>query len=692
MAGANTQVNLVGLDFDTIKNNLKTYLQSQDVFKDYNFEGSGLSTLLDVLAYNTQYNSYYLNMVANEMFMDTALQRSSVISHAKLLNYTPRSAKSARALIDLSVSPVAGPSITLPAMTNFMSESVDNINYNFFTTNTTEAVVTANTALFTDIELKQGIPVSQRFFVDSAVNPTYTFELPDSNIDTDFLTVKIQKSSSNNYFEVYTLTNDFLSLTNESKVFFLQESLNGNYEISFGDGILGKKLEDGNWVNVTYVTTESNASYGANNFVLMDPLPYINAARVIPKAKSAGGLEKEDLDSIKKQAPKTYSAQNRAVSKDDYITAIYQNKSGLTFDAVNVWGGESNDPPVYGQVFVSLKPTGTYSLTDTQKQKLINEVIKPMSVLTVTPTIVDPDYVYLQLVINVYYDPSKTNLNATQIASGIKSVVANFAQSTLNTFNSTFLEDELTYAIKTSNQSVITSEVQVSVQKKFYPNLNAPTTYSLYYGTELQRGILLSGVSSSPTMQFRDPQNLSTIVTGVKIEEVPETTYGVESLNIVNPGFSYKYAPTVTIEGDGYGATAEATINSQGQIKTITVTNPGNNYTSAIAKITPLSNDNTGQSGAATVNLTGRYGKLRLYYNNDQKVKVIYDENTGTIDYTNGVITLDSFNPIDVDDDFGQLTITSKPVSTIISSAQNRIITLNTDDPTSIIINVIAKK
>ena len=692
MAGANTQVSLVGLDFDTIKNNLKTYLQSQDVFKDYNFEGSGLSTLLDVLAYNTQYNSYYLNMVANEMFLDTALQRSSIISHAKLLNYTPKSAKAARATVDITLSPVNSSSATLPAMTNFMSGSIDGVNYNFFTTTTTEAIVSANTAVFTDIELKQGIPVTFQKVVDSTTNPTYTFELPDANIDVDFLTVNVQQSSSNNYFEVYTLTEDYLGLTGQSKVFFLQESLNGNYEISFGDGILGKKLDDGNWVNVSYVTTEGNKAYGANSFVLMDSVVPSASASVLPKTSASGGLDKESIDSIRQQAPKTYSAQNRAVSSDDYISLIQQNKIGLTFDAVNVWGGESNDPPVYGQVFISLKPTGGYVLTDTQKQNLITDVIKPMSVLTVTPTIVDPDYVYLQLSINVLYDPTKTNLTPSEISSRVKTAVTNFANANLNTFNSIFLETDLTETIKNINASIITSEISVNVQKKFYPSLTAPTTYTLIYGTQLEKGILLSGVSSSPTMQYRDKQNLSTIIDGVKLEEVPENTYGIESINITNPGFGYQYPPTVTILGDGAGATAIATITPSGQLKTITVTNPGASYTSAIVKITPLANDSTGQSGAAVVNLAGRYGTLRLYYNNDEKVKVIYQENAGTIDYINGIITLNSFNPLQVNNDFGQLTVSSKPVSTIISSTMNRIVTVDTNDPSSIIVNVTAKK
>lgn len=692
MSGANSQVNLVGLDFDSIKNNLKTFLKSQDTFKDYNFEGSGMSVLLDVLAYNTQYNSFYLNMVANETFLDTALQRSSVVSQAKLLNYTPKSTVSPTAYIDIVVNGVTQSSLTLPVNTNFLSESVDGINYNFVTTKTLTENTVANTVTFTDVELKQGIPATYRFTVDSTTNPSYTFELPDSTIDVSTLSVSVQKSSSNSQFEVYTISNSYMSVNDNSKVFFLQESLNGNYEIIFGDGIIGKKLSDGNVVVVNYITSQGTSSSGANNFVLMDSVSGFGNASIYGKIKASQGKEKESIDSIKFQAPKTFSSQGRAVTKDDYINIIQSNNIGLTFDAVNVWGGEENEPPVYGQIFISLKPAGGYLITDTQKQRILNEVIKPVSVMTVQPTIVEPDYTYLQLNVNVLYDSTKTNIVRSQLIEDIKQSIVNFCNSTLNTFNSTFLESDLVSTIKSTNQSIITSEVDLKIQKKIYPNLTSPTTYKLNYGTQLQRGILLSGVSSSPTMQFRDKQNLSSIIDGIQIEEVPETTYGVESISIVNPGFGYQYPPTVTILGDGVGAKAISTITTSGQLKTITITSPGSGYTSAIAKVTPLSNDNTGQSGAISVNLAGRYGKLRLFYNNNEKVKIIYSEDIGTIDYYNGMITLNSFNPLEINDVFGRLTVATKPVSTIISSSKNRIITLDSSDPLSIVVNLTAKK
>ena len=691
MAAANSYIQLAGLDFNTIKSNFINYLKGQDTFKDYNFEGSGLSVLTDVLAYNTQYNAFYLNMVANEMFLDTALQRSSVVSHAKLLNYTPKSAIAPTAFIKVQANNVTTSSLTLPAYTNFLSESVNGVNYNFVTTDNTTVNVSANTAIFNDIEIKQGLPVRYSFVVDSTSNPQYTFELPDSSIDTTTLQVKVQKSVSNSSYSIYNVSTDSLTLTPASEVYFLQEALNGNYQVYFGDGILGKKLDDGNVIIVSYIITQGTLAAGANNFVLMDSVSGFNTVTVYGVTPASTGGEKESIDSIKYQAPKSYSAQNRAVTKEDYITLIQQNKLGYSFDAVNVWGGEENDPPVYGQVFICLKPTGSYTLTQTQKQKLTQQTIKPVSVMTVEPTIVDPDYTYIKLNVNVVYDSKKTTSTANQIGQAVTTAINNFATATLNTFNSTFAAPDLTTVIQNADPSIITNEVKVQLQKKFYPNLTTPETYNFYYGVELAKGMFLSGINSSPAVQFQNPLNKVDIIDGIYIEEVPSSTGGVESISLINPGFGYQTAPTVKILGDGTGATAEVVINTNGTIRKINVLTSGNNYTSAIATITAGANDTTGQLGAAVVNLQGRYGTLRSYYNNTNNVKTVFNQNIGTVDYKSGLVTLNSFGPIQVDNDLGQLTVTTNPATTIISSSYNRVITIDPFDPSAITVNVIAK-
>ena len=688
---ANTGINVTNLDFNQIKTNLKTFLQSQDILKDYNYDGSALSVLLDTLAYNTQYNAYYLNMVANEMFLDTAIQRASVVSHAKELGYIPASSRAPSATINLTVNQVTDSSLTLPKFTNFLSESIDGVNYNFVTTDSTTVNVSNNTANFNNITISQGLPVTYNYTVDSIQNPKYTFVIPDTNVDTSTLQVSVRESSSNNQYQIYNLSSNYLTLTGESTVYFLQENVNGYFEVYFGNNILGKKISDGNIVTLSYITTNGSLAAGANSFVLMDPVSGYSNTTVYPITSASQGGDRESIESVRFQAPKNYAAQGRAVTKEDYITAIQQNALGYSFDAVNVWGGQENNPPVYGQIFVSMKPSGGYNLTQTQKSRLIQDVIRPISVMTVEPTIVDPDYTYIKITANVYYDPKKTNSTASQIENNVRTAIYNIGLSNLNTFNSTFSSYLFNSAINNVDNSIITNEISIQLQKKFYPILSKPTTYTFYFGTPLEKGMFLSGINSSPSTQFRSIENPAVIVPGVFIEEVPSSTGGVESISILNKGFGYQYTPTVTIAGDGSGASAVATINTDGTIKSITVTSSGNNYTSAIATITPASGDTTGKLGAATVTLQGQYGTLRTYYNNTQFVKTVLNTNAGTVDYVNGIVTLNSLSPVQVDNDLGQLTITANPTTTIISSTYNRIITIDPYDPNAIIVNVIAK-
>jgi hypothetical protein len=303
MAGANSQIQMTDLDFNTIKNNLKTFLQSQDTLKDYNYEGSALSTLLDVLAYNTQYNAYYLNMVANEMFLDSAIQRSSVVSQAKLLNYVPKSALAPEALINFVVRQVTDSSLTLPKFTSFMSESIDGVNYNFVTSDSTTVEVYNNTATFPMVSIKQGIPSTLTFTVNSTSNPKYIFNIPESSLDATTLQVLVQQSSSNTSYEIFTKAENYLTLDGTSAVYFLQESLNGTYDVYFGDGVLGKELTNGNIVTISYIVTSGTSAAGANNFAVMSSVGGYSNTTIYPISAATTGSVRESIDSIKFQAP-----------------------------------------------------------------------------------------------------------------------------------------------------------------------------------------------------------------------------------------------------------------------------------------------------------------------------------------------------------------------------------------------------
>jgi len=688
MATANSGLQITNLDFGSIKSSLKTFLGQQDTLKDYNFDASALSVLVDLLAYNTQYNAYYLNMVANEMFLDSSVQRNSVVSHAKLLNYTPRSAVASKASIKLQVNQVGTSTLTLPKFTPFISEAIDGINYTFITKDATTVNVSANTAVFNDVEIIEGQAATASYTVNTTSNPKLLFTISDANIDTSTLVVSVQDSSTSLVYNTYTRATDYVALTPTSKVYFLQEGMNGNYEIYFGDGILGATLIDGNVVNISYVSTSGTSAFGANSFSIMSSVGGYSNTVISPITSAFAGADKESITSIKYTAPKAYAAQGRAVTKEDYIYLIQNNSTNLPIESVSVWGGEENTPPVYGQIFCAVKPSGGLTLTPSQKEKLVTEVIKPISVLTVVPTIVDPDFTFVNITTNVLYDPKKTTYTGGQIKQLVINSINSFASTNLNTFNSTFKSPALITQIQTADPSIITNESTIRLQKKIYPKLNAKATYFLDFGVKLKRNYFNAGLSSSPDFSVTDVTSVNSIRTGVYFEEVPTTVGGIGTINITNQGFGYTKAPVVKIIGDGLDATAYAVLAS-GRIVSIVITNPGYNYTQAIVQITPAEGDTSGALGYADAVLEGSLGTLRTYYylNN---TKTILNSSAGTIDYSTGKVTLTDFSPLNINNSLGQFTISVVPDSTIVSSTYNKIIALDQYDPEALSVTVSA--
>jgi hypothetical protein len=343
---ANARLNISDLDFDQIKQNLKTYLKQQNTFQDYDFEGSGLSVLLDILAYNTHYNSYYLNMVANESFLDTAILRDSVVSHAKTLGYTPYSTTASMSTINVTVESgnTTPDIITLPRGFSFSSDLLDQASYNFTLLEDAVATKSGTAFYFDNLQIYEGTLNTYQFTHNQASNPKSTFILPNNNIDTSTIKVSVTPNSGNTFVEVYNLATDILDVTVTSSVFFLQEDKNGNYKIYFSDGTVGKALEDGAVITVSYLVTNGATANKTSAFVPNTAINGLTNITVTVTNAAAGGSAREGIDEIKFSAASQFSSQNRLVTFKDYESYIKKNYPNI--DSLSVWGGEDESTTI----------------------------------------------------------------------------------------------------------------------------------------------------------------------------------------------------------------------------------------------------------------------------------------------------------------------------------------------------------
>jgi hypothetical protein len=436
------------------------------------------------------------------------------------------------------------------------------------------------------------------------------------------------------------------------------------------------------------LVTHGSLANRANNFIATSLVGGYSNFTVSPVSYAAGGAEKETVDQIKFSSPLQFTSQNRAVTKNDYIKLIQQNFP--QYEAVNVWGGEENVPPVYGKVFVSVKPKQGFEVTDTQKEFLKNDVLKPISVLTVTPEVLDVDYNYIKYVSKVYYDSSKTIVNVNALKTLVSNTIVNFSNSNLNQFNSLFKSSQLRTQIDSTDKSIISNELEIFLSKRFRPDLINTDSYVLDYGVPLQKGTTLDNLYSGPEFTMLDEEGIERLCF---FEEVPSSFTGVESITVINPGINFTTTPTITIVGDGEGATAVAEIVN-GRIQSITVTNPGVGYTTASIRIS----GGGGQLATAEAVLEGRYGQLRIFYykpdevtNQNTKIILNYSKNNGimgTIDYVLGKIYINDFNPLDISNDFKELSVNIRPKVSVISSEKNKMLVFDETDPTSIVIEL----
>jgi hypothetical protein len=675
------RLKVTDLDFDTIKTNLKSFLNQQSEFTDYDFEGSGLNILLDILAYNTHYNAYYLNMVANESFLDTAMLRDSVISHAKTLGYTPYSTTAPVATINFeakSASNTAG-TLTLPAGFVFLSNQIDSKAYNFVVLEEVTATKANSSYLFENLDIYEGQLVTYRFTYNSASNPKQVFTLPDANIDTKTITVQISPSAGNTSLSVYNNVTDILDVNVESEVYYLQENKSGKYQIYFGNDVVGKSLPDGAIVNVTYLLTNGTAANKANNFIAgvtaADSLAEsISNFVITPVSAASGGSDRESVDEIKFGAAAQFSTQNRLVSFKDYESYIKKNYPSI--DSLSVWGGEDETPPVYGKVYISLKPKTNYFISETEKTRIVEEIIKPKAVVAVDAEIRDPEYLYLLVENYVEYDKRKTTSSIESLKNAIRNSILVYRDTNIDKFDSTFVLSKLQDSIDIVDLNAIKgSETILRLQKRFEPLLNSTKTYEINFNAQLHRGTTVNKLTTSQFDMFDNNGVRRT----AQIEETPESFTGVSEIQVVNGGSGYLASPTVTITGDGTGATATAKITN-GKVESITITNRGINYSRAIVTIT----GGSGYGAAGLAILDGRFGTLRAVYYDVSAQRQVINANAGTINYDTGLVTIDNLRILSVEPIDGLIRVNIEAEKGIIKSSKNTIITIDSDDPASI--------
>ena len=471
-----TKLDISQLDFDGIKDNLKTFLSQQDEFTDYDFQGAGMNVLLDVLAYNTHYLGYNANMMANEMYLDSADQRSSVVSLAKQVGYTPRSASASQATIDVVVNNASGASLTMSRGTKFTT-TVDGTNYSFVNNADVSISPADGVYKFSNLVVYEGTYLNYKYTANTT-DTDQRFIIPNDNVDTTTLTVKIQESSSDSTTNTYSLASGITNIDSTSKVYFLQEVENGRFEVYFGDGVLGQSVADGNIVILDYITCNREEANGATSFTLSGTVGGFSNVTITTIGNAAGGNAPETIKSIKYNAPRDYSSQDRAVTADDYkvlVKSLYANAQ-----SVQVYGGEDAATPDYGKVYVSIKAKSGSNLTEVTKTSLVQS-LKSFAVASVTPVIIDPETTFIILETTFKYDSSLTTKDISTIETNVLDAITTYNTDTLEDFTGMFRYSAVGQVIDGAESSILSNITRVKMYKNITPTLNSGLKYTLSF-------------------------------------------------------------------------------------------------------------------------------------------------------------------------------------------------------------------
>lgn len=525
------------LDFANIKQNLKDFLATYKdennnvIFSDYEFEGSSLSILIDLLAYNTHYNAYLANMLANELFLDSAVKRESAVSIAKQLGYTPRSFRSARATITFEVAdpPDNPPSMTLPRYHPFTT-TIDNVGYTFVNLDPVTIESSNNKYIFNNVDIAEGTPLEIRYRVLQP-GPSEKFEIPNENVDTSTVRVIVQNSFSDPASSLYVLNDDITETSPTSNVFYIDENPLGKYEVYFGDGVLGRKLTDGNIVRIQYlVSNGSNCNVSSSIIQNFGSSQEVEGGTILlpisTTINSNGGANRETLESIRFNAPKFFASYNRAVTSNDYKALIY--KANPLIESVSVWGGDQNVPPKYGRVMISLKPYEGYVISEAIKEQITKDILSSKNVMAITPEFVDPEYIWVGINCRIRYDRDVTSSPTSLIRSVVDTTIRRYFEDNLQQFDNDFVYSQLTGLIDDSETSIIGNLTKLHIQKRIRPSINIDNIYDFENTIKMNNPLVKGTVRSTGFNVFFNGD-----ITLSKIIDVPVTGSNIGTLNVV---------------------------------------------------------------------------------------------------------------------------------------------------------------
>lgn len=497
----NNNITTTELDFDNIKSNFKAFLRGQADLTDYDFEGSGLSILLDVLSYNTHYNALYTNLAVNESFLDSAVKRDSVVSRAFELGYLPRSATTARAIVNITISNVSGnpTTLVLSELTPFTT-MVNGTSYVFYTDASYTTINTAGNYVFRNVALIEGTPLTQSYIVSDSAR----YQISNTNCDISTLTVTVRDSANSSVVVPFNRAVDILSVTSTDAVFFLKEIENGQYEIQFGNGRIGKAVTNGNVIQLSYVVSSKGAANGAKAFACS----LLGQSVISTVAPSSGGADPETIEDIKHNAPLSFSASNRAVTSNDYKSILLSNFPNI--ESIQVWGGDESIPPSYGKVFISIAPKSSLALSINEKSIIKEEILKSRKMVSITPEFVDPFYLNINLNTTIYYDSKLTPLSAPQLISNVTNNILAYNETDLKKFESVFRYSKVLGIIDASDQAITSNITYLTVSRSVSPRFNVEANYvfhinnPLYYYGVPEDAVLSNGfyVSNDANVQY----------------------------------------------------------------------------------------------------------------------------------------------------------------------------------------------